>query len=70
MVNGDWFLVNGRRQPYHVRGAEATVRAVFESTAQLHDGRWLWIPVRTAEDAQSVKVLLRAKRKPEKTGEG
>jgi len=45
-----------------------TVRAVFENTPQLHDGRWLGIRVRTAEDAASVKVLLRAKRRPEKTG--
>jgi hypothetical protein len=39
-------------------------RAVLEGTEQLHDGRWLWIRVLDVDDAEDVKRLLRAKRKP------
>ena len=39
-------------------------RAVLEGTEQLHDGRWLWIRVRNTDDAEDVKLLLRAKRRP------
>ena len=39
-------------------------RQVLENTEQLHDGRWLWLRVQTAEDAAAVKLLLSAKRKP------
>ena len=45
---------------------EAKVKSVFENTEQLHDGRWLWIRVLTKSDVESVKLLLQAKRKPEK----
>jgi hypothetical protein len=38
--------------------------AVLEGTEQLHDGRWLWIRVSDTDDANGVKGLLRAKRKP------
>ncbi len=41
-------------------------REVFENTEQLHDGRWLWIRVFNADDVNSVKLLLNAKRKPKK----
>jgi hypothetical protein len=39
-------------------------RAVLEGTEQLHDGRWLWVRVLDADDAEGVKWLLRAKRRP------
>lgn len=41
-------------------------RAVLEDTEQLHDGRWLWIRVLDTDDAEDVKRLLRAKRRPRK----
>jgi hypothetical protein len=45
---------------------EVKIKSVFENTEQLHDGRWLWIRVLTKSDVESVKLLLKAKRKPEK----
>ena len=43
-----------------------SVKKVFEETKQLHDGRWLWINVKTATDVESIKVLLGVKRRPKK----
>ena len=40
------------------------VKAIFDSTEQLHDGRWLWIRILTKSDVESLKVLLRSKQKP------
>jgi hypothetical protein len=40
---------------------------LIENTKQLHDGRWLWIRLLTANDANDVKKLLPIKRKPKKT---
>jgi hypothetical protein len=42
------------------------VRAVFEATPPLHDGRWLWIRPSTEADVISIEVLLTIKRKPKK----
>jgi len=42
------------------------VRKVLTSTEQLHDGRWLWIRVLSAGDADDVKRLLNAKRRPKR----
>jgi len=38
----------------------------IENTKQLHDGRWLWIRLFRAEDAEDVEKLLLIKRKPKK----
>ena len=40
---------------------------LIEDTKQLHDGRWLWIRLNSARDAEDVKKLLPLKRKPKKT---
>jgi len=37
------------------------VRMLFENTKQMHDGRWLWIPILTSDDLDSIKLLLRIK---------
>jgi AraC family transcriptional regulator len=37
---------------------------VFDNTEQLHDGRWLWLEVKTSDDISSFKELLAIKRKP------
>ena len=42
------------------------VRKVLTSTEQLHDGRWLWIRVLSAGDADDVKRLVNVKRRPRK----
>ena len=42
------------------------VRSLIEGTEQLHDGCWLWIPVSTKRDVESIKLLLSTKRKPKK----
>lgn len=39
---------------------------LIEGTKQLHDGRWLWIRLLTANDANDVKKLLPIKRKPKR----
>ena len=47
----------------------AQVRSVFETTEQLHDGRWLWIRVLAKSDVESIKLLFQAKLKPKKVME-
>ncbi len=41
-----------------------TVRAVFDRAPQFHDGRWLYIPVKTKRDTKDVQTLILTKRKP------
>ncbi|MFZ5820528.1 MAG: DUF3788 domain-containing protein [Chloroflexota bacterium] len=40
------------------------VRTALEETPQFHDGRWLFIQVRSEEDVRDVQELLRIKRRP------
>ena len=42
------------------------VGTLLRETPQFHDGRWLFIPVRTARDAVDVKQLLQVKRRPKR----
>jgi hypothetical protein len=42
------------------------VRETLEKSKQYHDGRWLWIRLKTKGDLGSVKALLAVKRKPGK----
>lgn len=42
------------------------VGTLLRETPQFHDGRWLFIPVRTAQDAEDVKQLLQVKRRPKR----
>jgi len=42
----------------------ASVRKLLDDAEQLHDGRWLWIRVRKQSDINSIKELLKLKRKP------
>ncbi len=37
---------------------------VFSKAAQFFDGRWLYIPVKTAKDAADIQNLIAPKRKP------
>jgi hypothetical protein len=46
------------------------VSKVLRETAQLHDGRWLFIPVTTERDAQDIEQLLLVKRRPVKRSGG
>ena len=41
-----------------------SVRNILETTPQLHDGRWLFIPVHTSQDAADVQQLLLVKKRP------
>lgn len=63
-------LVLGKKEADKVEAAKSQlngkVKTVFENTEQLHDGRWLWIRVQTQADIESIKLLLKAKRKPRK----
>ena len=36
----------------------------FQTTEQLHDGRWLWLRIMDESDLSSLKTLIHAKRKP------
>ncbi len=42
------------------------VGTLLRETPQFHDGRWLFIPVRTARDAEDAKQLLQVKRRPKR----
>jgi len=42
------------------------VRKLFQETAQLHDGRWLWISPTSKSDIESIKLLLSTKRRPKR----
>jgi Protein of unknown function (DUF3788) len=39
----------------------------IENTKQLHDGRWLWVRMFEAIDAEDLKKLLPLKRRPKKS---
>lgn len=43
------------------------VRTLLDETPQLHDGRWLFIKVTTADDVKDVQELLKIKRRPRPT---
>ena len=40
------------------------IRRLFQETEQLHDGRWLWIPLTSQSDMETIKLLLGTKRRP------
>jgi len=40
------------------------VETVLKETPQLHDGRWLFIRVKTEKDIKDIQQLLQVKRKP------
>ena len=42
----------------------ASVRKLLNDAEQRHDGRWLWIQVCKLSDVNSIKELLKLKRKP------
>ena len=39
----------------------SSVRRVYDSARQLHDGRWLFVPVRTIVEMEDLKRLIRVK---------
>jgi hypothetical protein len=59
-------IVLGRQEVEKVSQLEMGnhVRAIFENTPQLHDGRWLFIGVQSERDVQDIEQILLAKRKP------
>jgi hypothetical protein len=59
-------IVLGREQVEKVAGLALGehVRTIFENTPQLHDGRWLFIPVQGERDVQDIEQVLLAKRRP------
>ena len=40
------------------------LKTLFDSTEQLHDGRWLWIRMPDSASIKDIKKLLQIKRKP------
>jgi hypothetical protein len=62
-------VVLGNAQVKQALGLELgeSVGALLRETPQLHDGRWLFIPVRTAQDVQDVQQLLQVKRRPKRS---
>jgi hypothetical protein len=59
-------IVLGNAQVEQALGLQLgeAVGTLLRETPQFHDGRWLFIPVRTGQDAADVKQLLGVKRKP------
>lgn len=59
-------IVLGREQAEQALQLELgeNVGGVLRSATQLHDGRWLFIPVRTEQDAADVQALLLVKKRP------
>jgi hypothetical protein len=41
-----------------------SVGTVLREATQFHDGRWLYIPVKTKKDLKNVILLMQVKRKP------
>ena len=48
----------------------AKVGGMLRDTPQLHDGKWLFIPITTEEEVRDVEQLLLLKRRPLKTKPG
>lgn len=48
----------------------AKVGGMLRDTPQLHDGKWLFIPMTTEEDVRDVEQLLLLKKRPLKTKPG
>ena len=44
----------------------AALRKQFNSTDQLHDGRWLWIRMSSTRSLSDIKKILQIKRKPKR----
>ena len=42
------------------------IMTVFDTTEQLHDGRWMWVRILNESDLESLILLLNAKKKPKK----
>jgi len=42
------------------------VRRAIEDTPQLHDGRWLFVKVRSKKDVKDVEQLLQVKKQPQR----
>lgn len=42
------------------------IMTVFDTTEQLHDGRWMWVRILDKSDLESLILLLNAKKKPKK----
>jgi len=42
------------------------IMTVFDTTEQLHDGRWMWVRILDESDLESLILLLNAKKKPKK----
>lgn len=61
-------IVLGKKEVEKVAGISddlsPSVREIFFGTEQLHDGRWLWIRLKTVNDVDDIKRLLAEKRKP------
>ena len=61
-------VVLGKEQVEKASGLTlgANAKEVFTRAPQFHDGRWLYIPVRTKRDVKDVQNLVQLKRKPKK----
>jgi hypothetical protein len=59
-------IVLGKDQVEQALGLKLgkNVGTVLNETPQLHDGRWLFIHVKTEKDVKDVQQLLQVKRKP------
>lgn len=65
-------IVLGRDQAAQALKLEfgENVRQVIEDAPQLHDGRWLFIKVRSEKDVEDVEQLLQIKKRPRRQKAG
>jgi len=62
------FVVLGKKEVdkvmLFVEELSSGIREIFKNTEQLHDGRWLWPRILSISQVNDIKMLLKAKRKP------
>jgi hypothetical protein len=59
-------IVLGKDQVEQALGLKLgkNVRTLLRETPQLHDGRWLFIQVKTKKDVKDIQQLIQVKRRP------
>ena len=65
-------IVLGKDQVEQALGLKLgkNVKTTLEETPQLHDGRWLFIKVKTEKDVKDIQQLLQVKRRPHPQKQG
>jgi hypothetical protein len=64
-------VVLGKKEVAEAKNVDLNpyVKKIFETAKQYHDGRWLWIRPKNKKDIESIKTLLRVKKRPKTKSE-